>query len=211
VLHGAEIVAIEANPNLRPAIEEAWRSAGADFDHGNQLEIVNCAILDQEGSIDFFLTPNLDDSSMFSGRVAGASKITVVGRPLDSFYKPSKRTFIKMDIEGAEYRVLNSAPRFLGCGHAEFLLELHPFGEAGIKKYPLQVYHLFFRNGYGCRRVFHHYHFSRMDLVQRTALYCIHFPHLVLMWLPNRFPGRLGRAIARVHGLLAKIRRRLFP
>jgi FkbM family methyltransferase len=211
VLHNAELLAIEANPALRPVLEEAWETAVTDADNGNRLIIETCAVLDRAGTIDFFVTSGLEDSSIFSGRIAGASMITVVGRPLDSFYKPSKKTVIKMDVEGAEYRVLSSARRFLSSGHTEFLLELHPWGEAAIKKYPLNVCNLFFRNGFACRRVYHHYHFFRAGLFYRTGLYIVHFPHLLLMWIPNRFPGRLGRAVSRLHALLARVRRAILP
>lgn len=211
VLHDAELLAIEANPSLRPVLEEMWETAVADADDGNLLTIESCAVLDRRSSIDFFVTPSLDDSSMFSDRVAWASKITVVGHPLDSFYKPSKKTVIKMDVEGAEYRVLSSARRFLSSGHTEFLLELHPWGEAAIRKYPLNVCNLFFQNGFACRRVNHHYHFFRAGLVYRTGLYIIHFPNLFLQWIANRFPGRLGRAVSRLHVRLARVRRAILP
>ncbi|HEX3660782.1 MAG TPA: FkbM family methyltransferase [Acidobacteriaceae bacterium] len=211
VLHDAEIVAVEANPSLRTVLEESWQSALTDPGHGNRLTIESCAVLDQPGSIDFFVTPNLDDSSVFSGRVAGASPTTVIGRPLDSFYKPSRKTFIKMDIEGAEYRVLSTARRFLSSMHTEFLLELHPWGEAAIKKYPLNVCNLFFRNGFACKRVYHHHHFFRAGLVSRTFLYLLILPNLLLTWFPHRFPGRMGRAVASLHALLARMRRSFFP
>ena len=47
--------------------------------------------------------------------------------------------------------------------------------------------------------------------VYRTGLYVVHFPHLLLMWIPNRFPGRLGRAVSRLHALLARVRRAILP
>jgi hypothetical protein len=53
-LQNAELLAIEANPSLRPVLEEAWETAVADADNGNRLTIESCAVLDRPGSIDFF-------------------------------------------------------------------------------------------------------------------------------------------------------------
>ena len=210
-LHGAEIVAIEANPVLRRALEETWEHARTDSENGNRFKVESCAIWDEPGSIEFYVTRNLDDSSAFSTRIAEATKTAVPTRELDAFYQPLKKTLIKMDIEGAEYRALKSARRFLGCGHAEFFVELHPFGDAAIRKYPLQVCNLFFRNGFACKRIYHHYHFVKAGIAYRTLLYLSVFPHLFLLWLSNRYPGRLGRTVKQLHGFLAKVRRRLVP
>lgn len=210
VLHSAEILAIEANPALRPELEKTFEEARKDRDNGNHFAVETCAILDKPGSVDFFVTPNLDDSSIFSTRIGGAEKVSVGARPLDAFYKQSKKTIVKMDIEGAEYRAIKSAPKFLRSGHTEFLLELHPWGDAKIRKYPLQVCNLFFLNGFGCKRIYHHYHFLRVGLAHRALLYIASFPHLLMMWLAHRYTNGFGRTVQRIHNFLAKIRRAVF-
>ena len=135
-LSNAEILAIDANPQLVPAIEDTCHIARHDADRGNQFLVENCAVLDETGEIDFFVTPLLDDSSIFSSRGAESVKISIPARPLDDFYRPSRKTIIKMDIEGAEYRAVKSAERFLRSNHTEFFLELHPWGDLNIHKYP---------------------------------------------------------------------------
>jgi FkbM family methyltransferase len=207
LLHNSEILAIEANPVLRPVLLETCSRAQVDADNGNRFAVETCAILDEPGPIDFFVTPNLDDSSIFSKRIEGATKQSVASRTLDSFYEPSRKTVIKMDIEGAEYRALKSATRFLNCEHVEFFLELHPWGDKNLRKYPLQVCNLFFARGYGCRRIYHHYYFFKAAVIYRTWMYLAVLPHFVLMWLGNRYPNRFGHGVKRLHAFLSKLRR----
>ena len=211
VLHDSRILAIEANPSLRPVLQEVCGRAQADADNGNRFAVETCAILDESGTIDFFVTPNMDDSSIFSTRIKGATMQSVASRPLDDFYEPSGKTVIKMDIEGAEYRALKSAKRFLSCGHAEFFLELHPWGDSNIRKYPLQVCNLFFASGYGCKRIYRHYHFVKAGIISRTFAYLAVFPHFVLMWLGNRYPNGIGQGVKKLHAFLSKLRRIVLP
>jgi FkbM family methyltransferase len=206
ILHNGKIFAIEANPALRPVLQEVFEHARADADNGNRFTLETCAILDKPGVIDFFVTPNMDDSSIFSKRIQGATKQSVATRPLDDLYEPSRKTLIKMDIEGAEYRALKSATRFLKCGHAEFFLELHPWGDKDIGKYPLQVCNLFFASGYCCKRVYNHYHFVRAGIIYRTFMYLAVLPHFTLMWLGNRYPNGFGQGVKWLHGLLSRVR-----
>lgn len=208
VLDGAEILAIEANPELVSAISAAFSEAREKTDRGNSLTIETCAILDEEKSIEFFISPSPDTSSVFSSR-SGNKSICVPARPLDTFYKFSRKTVIKIDIEGAEYRAIRSASKFLRSEHTEFFLELHWWGDSGIKKYPLNVCNLFFINGYACRRVYYHYHFFKANLLVRGFYYLIAFPHFLLMWLPERHPRLFRARIKSLHVLLAKVRRRV--
>lgn len=210
ILHGAEILAIEANPGLRPVLAETIEHACMESENGNSFAIETCAVQDEPGTIEFFIAASLDKSSLFAHREPGHAAVTVPARTLDEFYKPSRGTLIKMDIEGAEYRAMLSAGRFLSSGHTEFLVELHPWGDLKIKKYPLQVCALLAARGFACRRIYRHYHFFRAGLIRRYATLIILFPHLFLMWLPNRF-RHLSRVVSPFHELLAKVRRKVLP
>lgn len=209
-LSRAEILGIEANPHLLPVIRESCRRAQQDIERYNNFVVECCAITNDSNLVDFYVSPSPDVSSIFSDGTSKL-KISVQARSLDSFYRPSRKTVIKMDIEGAEYRAIKSAERFLSSNHTEFFLELHQWGDVEIKKYPLNVCNLFFVRGYACRRINYHYYFFRESLAQRVVRYIAILPHLILLWLPYRYPRIFGPTIKRFHMLLAGIRRRYWP
>jgi FkbM family methyltransferase len=190
-LRGAEILGIEANPYLIEAARATCALAEAEAPHGNRFEVVHCAVSDSEEPIEFFVRDEPTEGSIFAA--VGSSlkdKVRVTCRRLDSFYEPRKRTLIKMDIEGAEYRAMRSAERFLASDHTTFFLELHGWGDAAIHKYPLHVLNLFFEHGYACRRIGAHHVFHRAPAAQRIQSYLAAFPELfaVYRWAKGTVP-----------------------
>lgn len=188
-LKGAQMLAIEANPRLRTVIERLVSNAIAQHPNGNQLTVETAAILDDARPVSFFITDSVTTSSLFAE--PSSEEMIVRGRRLDEFYRPAHRVVVKMDIEGAEYRALRSADKFLSSGHTEFFLELHGWGDRTIHKYPLQVLHLLLGYGYAARKIGSHYHFFRANRSHRVLSYARVAPLLYAKWLVHRFAPRL--------------------
>src|SRR5580658_7195938 len=142
-----------------------------------------------------FVSAYSQESSVLTKSGEGTN-VTVPGRPLDSFYRPSRKTLIKIDIEGAEYRAVLGADRFLASDHTVFFIELHGWGDAEIRKYPLDVCTFFRRKGYGVRHVGHrvrnHYLFRKEGPVGRWVSYVSVLPRLGFMALIYRYAKGCG-------------------
>lgn len=208
-LSGAEILAIEPNAQLRKYIEANFASADPHGERQNQLTVVSCAISDRAENISFYLSDRPDRSTMFASIERGA-RVIVPAQTLDSFYRESRKTIIKFDIEGAEYRALMGADRFLKSNHCELYVELHQWGDPEISKFPINVCNLLFAKGYACRRIYHRYYFYRASLLERSALYILVAPHLLLLSLPYRYP-KIAKPVKALHKFLAWIRRSIVP
>jgi FkbM family methyltransferase len=187
-LRNAHILAIEANPRFESTIVDLVSRSTTDHPRGNSFEVVIAAILDEARPVSFFVTPAATTSSVFAMR--GSVKIAVTARRLDEFFRPARKTVVKMDIEGAEYRALLGAGKFLESDRCEFFLELHGWGDRSIKKYPIHVLNLFYARGYAARKVGTHYHFFRARRRARTLAYLREAPFLLAQWCVHRFaPG----------------------
>jgi FkbM family methyltransferase len=117
---GCRCVAIEANPEFvksaTPArnVELAWR-----------------AISDQEGSSDFYLSDNLEASTLFAeGAELNGKKVVVPTSTLESVLKKygiSHVDLLKVDIEGAEIPLLLSTPDYVMRSIDQISVEFHDF------------------------------------------------------------------------------------
>ena len=199
-LAGAEMLAIEANPRLKPVIERLVAEAMAEHPNGNRLTVETAAILDDAIPVSFFISRIMTTSSLFTD--PSAKEIVVQGRRLDEFYRPARKIVIKMDIEGAEYRALLSGSQFIRSRHTELFLELHGWGDRTIRKYPLQVLHLLFRRGFAARKIGSHYHFFRADTAHQVLSYARVAPLLYAKWLVHRFAPALVPFARRVREVI---------
>ena len=97
-----------------------------NFDH--ICEINECAISNENGWVDFWLAsqPNLNS---FMKHKYSTEKISVPSCDLGSFFETRQfPNFIKMDVEGAEYEILEGGVDYFKSnpGHTNILLEVHP-------------------------------------------------------------------------------------
>lgn len=118
---GFDVVSVEANPTLCEAAAERF----ANELSSNRLKILNLAISDKEGEIDFYvhkqqsewstIVPPAEDASEWTAmqvKTARLQDIVPPDRPAD---------FMKIDIEGADYFALDSleksgrAPNAIVC------------------------------------------------------------------------------------------------
>ena len=189
-MRGGEILSIEANPFLTSVLQALATQLESVEGQPNIVKVANAAVVDQAGPIQMFVSAYSQGSSVVA-KCGSGTNVTVPGRPLDSFYRSSRKTLIKMDIEGAEYRAVLGAGRFLSSGHTIFFLELHAWGDARIRKYPMDVCALFRRKGYAVRHVGHrvrnHYVFSKAKPGMCWMSYLKALPRLAFVALVYRY------------------------
>jgi len=198
----AKLVAIEANPLLIPVLTktiEQLRSHGSE----NEYALRAAAVSDIGGELDFHISRYPTLSSMFPNGKVETVKVPTVA--LDEFYRPGVSTVVKIDVEGAEYRVLRSAAQFLKSHDVTFFLELHSWGDRTIGKYPLQVCWLFLRYGYTQRKIGTHYLFYRSGFVKRTLAFLREFPSLSAKYFVCRYARGLRPMINRMRRRISRV------
>jgi FkbM family methyltransferase len=192
-MKGGEIVSIEANPFLIPVLDALTAQIESAPGGRHTAIVANAAIVDRAGPIQMFVSAYSQGSSVVN-KCGDGTHVTVTGRPLDSFYRRSRKTLIKMDIEGAEYRAISAANGFLASDHTVFFVELHAWGDAGLRKYPLDVCTVFRSRGYALRHVGHrvrnHYVFYKAGPLKCWATYMSALPRLAFMALVYRYAKR---------------------
>jgi len=190
VMKNGEIVSIEANPFLTPVLDALAAQIEKAPGGLHRVTVANAAIVGQAGPIQMFISAYSQGSSVVTKCGEGIN-VTVPGRLLDSFYSPSRKTLVKMDIEGAEYRAMTGAGRFLTSGDTVFFLELHAWGDAAIRKYPLDVCTLFRRSGFAVQHVGHrvrnHYVFRQAKPLRCWLTYLMVLPRMTFLALVYRY------------------------
>ncbi len=192
-LRNARILAIEANPYLIPVLTKTVEDLRLHDSGGNHYEIKEAAVSDLPGTLDFYVSRLPTLSSVFSNTPAQTLKVPTVR--LDDFYRAGLPTVIKIDIEGAEYRAIRSASRFLQSKETSFFVELHGWGDKTLGKYPIHVSWLFLRNGYAQRKIGTHYWFYRAPWRQRATSFLRQCPYLGLKYLVLCHGGGLYAAV----------------
>jgi FkbM family methyltransferase len=100
--HPWEMFAFEANPNLIP-----------DIPKKPNLTVLNKAVWTEDGTVEFYLGENTLSSSLLGDKKPGLSKTPIkipsvdFGQWLKKNFSKDDVIFVKLDIEGAEYEVLD--------------------------------------------------------------------------------------------------------
>lgn len=140
---GARVVAIEANPDL---CESATQKFEAPIAEG-RLKILNVAVSDIDGEIDFFVN---DAHTRLSSITPAANEfrrsIRVQARRLSGLFgEYGQPDFVKIDIEGIDHKIVRDL-RVSGCLPPQFSVEAHSFD---VVKEILKTDHLKFRMVHG--------------------------------------------------------------
>jgi FkbM family methyltransferase len=134
-MHGGRIFAVEADPLRFEGLERNCRRWASASD--NELIAVQGAASDQDGEIAFYTTNTNISGGLFRHDVSRAvlesagleeldwQEIVVNAFRLDTLLADCSPDLIKVDVEGAELRVLKGATKILKAGRARFLIELH--------------------------------------------------------------------------------------
>lgn len=164
-LKNARIVPLEAHPDTYQVLcrkmfemEEVCRS------RGNVIEPLHVAVSNEEGVLDFYLSKSDVLTSTLAptdhALKAGLTKVSVRAVTLDQLFSGDPPDFVKVDVEGVEWRVLAGSNRIHQKGKTRFLVEIHPWGDPELKKRPSDVLSLMSGLGYGLRRVHRHWLFE---------------------------------------------------
>lgn len=134
-MEGGRIVAIEPDPLRFEELERNCHEWASTSD--NLLTAMNCAVSDQDGRIPFYATDTSISGGLFKHEVSesvlsrsGLGRIQWHETMVDCFtlntlFSDRSPDLVKIDVEGAELRVLKGATRILKEGKTVFLVELH--------------------------------------------------------------------------------------
>jgi FkbM family methyltransferase len=185
-LRDADIYSIEANPQTYARLAKLCAKSQST----NRLHPIHAAAASERGKIDFFIPSAKSSrlpltSSLFQNQqiTDDWEKVLVDCITLDDLCRDLSPDFLKMDIEGAEFRALQGAARVLESGKCRFLVEVHPWGDPTIGKRPDDIFKLFYSYGYDFRRVARHWLFEkkpRLWAVRFLKLKAIVFIHRCL-------------------------------
>jgi FkbM family methyltransferase len=221
-LSNAEIICVEANPALLNLLTATINLSKAEDDNNNSFRTINNVVSDCKEELTFYIDETTTTTSSifpnnktlkFSDRPA----IHVSSITLDEFYNATKRTLIKMDIEGAEYRALRASKLFLASADTTFLIEVHPWGDPERRRYPLHLAAIMFLNRYAMRKVVPHYFFgshyvfTKSTLCRRSASFIYYLPVLFIEFIVYRFFQKDAEKITGVLRALFKRANNRFP
>ncbi len=128
-VHGATVHAFEAFPPVARLLRENL----ALNPTSRRVTVVEAAVTDSEGSIELFVPPLSGlvetSSSIDAGFKPGSEPIVVPTVALDAYWRRQGSptvTIVKVDVEGAEHRVLAGAHAVVGRDRPVMFLEVLP-------------------------------------------------------------------------------------
>lgn len=129
ILKNKKIISIEADPDRYAELKkncEKWQQEG-----NNEIIAVNAIVSDENGETTFYKTGSTISGAVFKveERADEYEAVKVEQVCLDKFYEEGKRFVAKVDVEGAELRVLEGSTRHLSGRKTDFLIELHWWGD----------------------------------------------------------------------------------
>lgn len=129
IMEGGRIIAIEADPDRFRELAgncERWASEGT-----NTIVPVHAAVGDRRDPVRFYVTGTQISGGFFPvpERSDEYRPVEVPQVMLDDFHEPGVPTFVKIDVEGAEYRVMRGASAHIEGGETRFLTEITWWGD----------------------------------------------------------------------------------
>lgn len=202
-LKNSMIIGIEADPIRYSILEKNFETWQKESAQGNKLFAINAAASDKEDAsskdIDFYVTNTQISGGLFAVQERSdeykATSIPVV--QLDDYYEPSANVFIKIDVEGAELRVLRGASKFIDSRRTFFLTEISWFGDRQRRTSTLDVLLFATKNRLRVERWGRsNYLLSPEDsLLIRLLAFVKSFPPLFIRFIWNRFVPKILRHI----------------
>ena len=168
ILKDADIVCIEADPERFAILQENTARWAAEST--NRIQCVNAVASDEEDrkkkEITFYAT-----GTQISGGLFAVAERSDRYRPqplpvvcVDDYFDANARTFVKIDVEGAELRVLKGARRHIAAGNTAFFTEVSWWGDRLRGTSSIDVLRFCYENG------------LRVDRCLRSDYLCSHEP-----------------------------------
>ena len=161
-LSKAQFYCIEADPYKASRLRELIQEWSAETD--NQFEVIEKAASDKTEELTFFVpASHLSSGALFPIPGGGEEweKVNVEAKTIDSMLEGIDVDFLKLDVEGAEYRALVGAKATMERCDLKLLLEIAPWGDEERSHRPSDVLHLLAGYGYDFEIFESHYLFSR--------------------------------------------------
>lgn len=123
------IIAVEADPDRYAELArncERWQAESS-----NSISAIHAAAGDGHETVRFYVTGTQISGGFFpvDERSDAYKPIEVPQVMADDFYEPGVRTFVKIDVEGGEHRVLRGAVGHIAGGNTSFLTEITWWGD----------------------------------------------------------------------------------
>ena len=209
-LTDADIVAVEADPERFEILQRNVAAWTADPDSNaatNRVRCISAAVTDAQDlaagpTATFFTTGTQISGGLFAvgERSDDYAPIEVERVKLDDLWQPGKKTFVKVDVEGGELRVLRGAERMLASGDAVFFVELSWWGDRERGTSAITTLRHLHRQGLGIERRLRSDYliFAEPSRLRRLTQLARCLPPLLPRWLFATFaPFRLRRAYIR--------------
>jgi FkbM family methyltransferase len=213
-LRNSTIIAVEADPDRYDELAkncEKWAEGST-----NKLIPVHAALGDSRGTARFFKTGTQISGGFFpvTERAEVFHEVEVPMMLLDDLFSDDNRqTLVKIDVEGAELRVLRGSAKHLDSGRTRFLIEMHWWGDRERGTTSIDVLRFLYSHGLAIEKsvrvhTSNYYVFPAPErariwaylrvapLLAAKSLYGRFVPASIRNWRERR----LNRRRARVHG-----------
>ena len=158
VMSGGEIFSLEADPLRFDRLSTLCRQW--EEQSGNHFFPRLAAVCERDGRTSFFVANANVSGGLFLQRENehlaedyNWQEIEVPCMTLDTLLGDEVPDLVKIDVEGAEWRVLDGARRLVAHKRTRFFIEVHPWGDASHGKRPRDIFGFFLRNGYTFKRL----------------------------------------------------------
>jgi FkbM family methyltransferase len=161
-LKDAKFYCVEADPFKVKRLREL--TAKWQQETGNHFQVIEKAASDSKEILTFFVPgDHLSSGALFplDEAVDGWKKIEVEALTLDAMFNGVDVDFIKLDVEGAEYRALVGAANLMRRCNLKLLLEIAPWGDKERSHKPSDVLRLLASYGYNFEIFENHYLFKK--------------------------------------------------
>lgn len=195
VMRNGQITSIEADPLRARVLGDNCR----DWSGNNRLEVIHAACGDQSGEVSFCVTHSdvsggLWEHATPAGREVEWTRVTVPMITLDSLPGPPP-DLVKIDVEGAEFRVLQGAVGLLSAGVSAFIVELHGWGDPTTGHTSQDVLQLMEAHGYHSWDFFGSRFFAKRGVLGPLALGVSVLEGLDRRWVQHK--RRMRRLLGR--------------
>ena len=201
VIKGGDILSLEADPlrfNRLAELCQGWAKTS-----GNHIVPSHAAICERDGRTSFFVANanvsgglSLERETENLAQNFAWQEIEIRCMTLDTLLGDLVPDLIKIDVEGAECRVLDGARRLIAKRRTRFFVEVHPWGDRSYHKRPKDVFRSFLRNGYTFRRLGRRWLFEPGQPGALAHLYAVLFVPVVDLVLRHPPLRKLARSFA---------------
>ena len=213
ILDNAEIIATEADPDRFEELKQncaKWAKQGS-----NEITAVFAAAGDSRDTLRFFKTGSHISGSVFAipERSDTFERVEVPQIMLDDYFVAKRRTFVKIDVEGAEYRVMNGATQLIDGGTTSFAIGIHSWGDKERKITPMDFLQLLYSKHMSISKSSNHMtsnYIFRPANCGKTALFFSYLKYVPMLLIRQTYrwavPRPIGRAMEKVFNSLRRRR-----